>query len=144
MSPRKGKITKQQVLDAVREVAEREGRTPSSAEWTERRLSPAYGTIRRLFPSWRAMVHEAGLQPRISPGAAPQLTEEQLCEVMERIRAGENIVKVAYDYRVKVGTIYRRVGIYLDEHPGVPSPFAAAGPYSRATDLEAEQIKGDA
>lgn len=52
------------ILRALREFAEKHGRSPTHAEWEVSRLRPNVITIRRRFGSWNEALRQAGLRVR--------------------------------------------------------------------------------
>jgi len=57
-------------LDDMRRWHEANGRPPSLEQWRRADHShPSAATVRRLFGTWNAAVHEAGFEPRRASGA---------------------------------------------------------------------------
>jgi len=73
VAPREGTLVRwsqHATLDAMRRWHEANGRQPSLEQWRRADHShPSAATVRRLFGTWNAAVHEAGFEPRRASGA---------------------------------------------------------------------------
>jgi hypothetical protein len=61
--------SKPECIDALREAAERLGKSPTKAEYEELGLTPAAGTIMRQLGGWNAAKEAAGLETEPSTGS---------------------------------------------------------------------------
>lgn len=119
--------TPERIYQALREVAEREGATPSAREWRRVGASPALSTIARECGSWAKAVAGAGLTPK-AIGRPGGTADEETREIIARLQAGESRYTVARAYGLAFNSLLQRVRRYLYAHDLPPVAGIGSGP----------------